>query len=186
MSEHVGLKRGTVILKKYHEKWARAFEEEKTNLKKLFDDAVIDVQHIGSTAIPNISAKPIVDMLMAVRSLSEVPKMRSALEDAGYTFRENGSDDIQILFVKGPGERRTHHLHITELGSPEWRNSIAFRDYLRAHPDEAARYEELKKELAARYANEREMYTAVKQEYIEEVPKKATDALVNAALDRGA
>ena len=175
MNDKIGLKRGTVALKKHQDEWAVAFEEEKENLKKLVGDIALNIQHTGSTSIPNLSAKPIIDILMAVHSLSEVSKIRAALEGAGYEYRENGSDDIQVLFAKGPEERRTHYLHITTLGSSEWKNSLAFRDYLRTHPEEMERYEALKQKLAAQYPDNRAMYTAGKKDYFEEVFKKAQD-----------
>jgi GrpB-like predicted nucleotidyltransferase (UPF0157 family) len=130
--------------------------------------------NFGSTSIPGLAAKPIVDILMAVRSLSEVIKIRPALESAGYEYRENGSDDVQILFAKGPEVKRTHYLHITALGSSGWQNPLAFRDYLRTHPDELRRYEELKQNLAERYSDHREQYTAGKKDYVDEGVTRAT------------
>ena len=171
----LGLKRETVILTKHHGEWAAAFEEEKSNLEKLVGDVAVDIQHFGSTAIPGLSAKPIIDILMAVRSLRDVGKIRAALERAGYEYRANGSDDTQVLFAKGPEVKRTHYLHITAFDSLGWRNPLAFRDYLRAHPEEAKRYEELKQKLAARHSNDRAKYTAGKKDYFEEIFSRARE-----------
>src|SRR5258706_4050975 len=124
----LGLKRGKVVLKMHQYAWARCFEEEKAILQKLLRKAALDIQHIGSTSIPNLPAKPIVDLLMGVRSLANVGKMQKMLEDIGYEYRENGSDDAQILFAKGPEEIRTHYLHITDLGSTIWTNDMACRN----------------------------------------------------------
>jgi GrpB-like predicted nucleotidyltransferase (UPF0157 family) len=174
----IGLKRGAVTLAKHHGEWAAAFEAEKANLEQLAGDVALDIQHFGSTSIPGLAAKPIIDILMAVRSLSEVIKIRPALESAGYEYRENGSDDVQILFAKGPEVKRTHYLHITALGSSGWQNPLAFRDYLRTHPDELRRYEELKQNLAERYSDHREQYTAGKKDYVDEVVTRATTTIV--------
>lgn len=171
--DNLGLKRGTVALAKAHDAWNAHFERERVRLRKIVGPLALDIQHVGSTAIPGLFAKPIIDILMAIPSLNDVSKLRPALEAAGYTFRENGSDDIQKLFVLGPEDHRTHYLHITELGSVEWRNSIGFRDYLRAHPDERQRYEDLKQGLAARYPDDRGSYTEGKRAYVESIFRKA-------------
>ena len=83
--------------------------------------------------------------------------MRNILESAGYEYRENGSDDMQVLFAKGPEVKRTYYLHITTQDSSVWKNALAFRDFLRTHPNELRRYEELKQKLAERYPDNRMM-----------------------------
>lgn len=174
MNDVIGLKRGTVVLKKHHKEWKEAFDAEKENLKRLLGDIVLDIQHTGSTAVPGLLAKPLIDMTMAVRTLSDAEKIRPILEANGYTYRENGpNDEVKRLFVKGPEEKRTHHLHVTELGSSVWRNDIAFRDWLLFHPEDVKRYEELKRSLAKKHAETREFYTKGKYPFIEEILKKA-------------
>ena len=169
----IGLKRGIVKLLPYNPNWQVAFEREKKFLKKELDGLILEIQHIGSTAIPGIVAKPIIDMLIAVNSLSDVSKIRSKLEEVGYEYRENGSDDIQILFVKGPEGKRTYYLHITELGSLEWQNSIGFRDYLRKNTERAKQYSNLKMELASKYSEDRAKYTAGKAAFVHETIERA-------------
>src|SRR5688572_26826738 len=110
MDYKIGLKRGTVVLEKHHQEWSAAFEAEKKFLKNLLGGIVLDIQHIGSTSIPGLAAKPVIDILMAVKSLGEIQNMRSLLESVGYKYRENGSNEDQTLFVKGPEESRTHYL----------------------------------------------------------------------------
>jgi len=158
----IGLKRGTVVLKKYNKEWVNMFETEKRFLEDLLGDIAIDIQHIGSTAIPGLVAKPIIDMLMAIKSFDIFLKIKLSLENAEYKYRENGSDDKQILFVKGPEEFRTHYLHITKLGSSVWKNDIAFRDYLCTHPEAVHEYKNLKESLSLKYADDRKSYTAGK------------------------
>ncbi len=164
----IGLKRGIVKLLPYNPKWQVAFEKEKKFLLKELYGLVLNIEHIGSTSIPGIVAKPIIDMLMAVSSLEDVSELRNKLEKIGYEYRENGSDDIQILFVKGPEEKRTYYLHITELNSIEWQNSIGFRNYLRKNPERAKQYSDLKSELAVKYSHDRAKYSANKANFVRE------------------
>lgn len=184
MDYKIGLKRGTVVLDKHHQEWGQAFEAEKESLKNLLGDSALDIQHIGSTSIPGLAAKPIIDMLMAVKSLEEAQNIRPILENAGYEYRENGSDQDQVLFVKGPEELRTHYLHITKLRSSVWENDLAFRDYLRSHPEAVTEYEKLKKELVLKYADNRGEYTTGKDTFIKSVlhlAKLRHDALIASA-----
>lgn len=151
-----------------------AFDAEKANLEKLLGDIVLDIQHTGSTAVPGLLAKPLIDMTMAVHTLSDAEKIRLILEANGYTYRENGpNDEMKRLFVKGPEEKRTHHLHVTELGSSVWRNDIAFRDWLLSHSEDVKRYEELKQNLAKEHADTREFYTKGKYSFIEKILNRA-------------
>lgn len=174
MNGILGVKRGTVILKKHHKEWKEAFDAEKESLEKLLGGTVLDIQHIGSTAVPGLSAKPLLDMLLAVHSLSDdVAKVRPVLEQYGYIYREHGPDDhARRLFMKGPEDSRTHHLHVTERGSSFWKRSIAFRDWLCSHPEDVKQYEALKEELAEQHADAREFYTKGKQEFIEAILEK--------------
>ena len=153
--------------------WPQRFEEESARLRAIIPaDLLIDLQHIGSTAVPGLAAKPIIDILATVTDL-EAAKTRSIgpLEAAGYAFWTENPDTDRLFFVKGlppSAPRRTHHLHIMEAG-PGALKHIAFRDYLRDHPDEAARYAALKQDLARQYRTDREAYTAAKGAYIEGV-----------------
>jgi GrpB-like predicted nucleotidyltransferase (UPF0157 family) len=165
----LGLKRGTVALAPDHDAWAVAFAREKRYLQRLLGDMVQDLQHIGSTAIPNVPAKPIIDMAMGVSSWLDVGRIRAVLEQEGYQYRANGSSESRTLFVKGPEERRTHHLHVIEHESDEWRNVLSFRDHLRAYEEYAKKYAALKTKLAAQFANDRDQYTKGKRAFIDGV-----------------
>lgn len=171
----IGLKRGTVVLREYDPEWAHVFELEKSFLVNLLGKDCLAIEHIGSTAVPGLAAKPIIDMLMGVRSLADVSELSPVLEKNGYEYRENGSDDKQVLFVKGPEEKRTHYLHIMEFGGPMWRNDLAFRDYLRTHPEAAVQYQSLKQELASKYKDDRTNYTKGKEDFIGEILAKTTN-----------
>lgn len=171
--KNIGLKRGTVALREYQAGWVRLFEIESRRLKKLLGKIVSDIQHIGSTAVPGLVAKPIIDIDMAVKSLKDITHIQPIIEGIGYTYRENGSDEKQVLFVKGPEVLRTHYLHITELGSSIWRNDLAFRDYLRTHPKAVKKYADLKEKLAKKYFLNRAKYTAGKKAFILKTLKTA-------------
>lgn len=165
----LGLKRGTVRVVPHDPSWAELFARECEILKRLAGEHFVAVEHIGSTSIPGIHAKPIVDMQLAIRSLRDIVGFRETLEALGYSYRENGSDEMRVLFVKGPEELRTHHLHITEHGSDAWHAALLFRDHLRERPQVAREYNRLKMDLAMRHAGDRELYSAHKKGFIENI-----------------
>ena len=147
------------------------FEAEAERLRAVLDAGeIVGIEHFGSTAIPGLAAKPIIDILIAVRSLARAKAtMVEPIRSLGYVYWDENPKPDRMFFVKGMppyGERRTHHAHITEPRGEMWRRRLPFRDYLRAHPDEARRYETLKYELMARYPD-RDEYTDAKTEYIE-------------------
>lgn len=163
----IGLKRGTVSLASNHEEWRQEFDKEKDTLQKLLGD--YPIEHIGSTAIPGLKAKPIIDMEMGVDDIKEVEKISPQLESLGYEFQPNGSDDRTKLYVKGPEENRTHYLHIDVYDSDTWKRDLYFRDYLIDHPASLKQYEELKEKLAEQYPNDRRKYSEGKKTFIESI-----------------
>ena len=161
----------------YDPGWPARFAEEAKRLRAtLGSDLVIDLEHFGSTAIPGLPAKPIIDILIAVRSLAEArATVIGPLRELGYVFWAENPKTDRLFFVKGMppyGERRTHHVHIAEPTAEPWLR-LPFRDYLRIHPEEAQRYGQLKRQLALKYRTDREAYTAAKTAYIDEVLAKA-------------
>lgn len=157
----------------YDPNWPWLFAEEAALLRATLPaDLLVGLEHFGSTAIPGLAAKPIIDILIAVRSLAEAQeKAIRPLQKIGYAFWADNPKMDRMFFVKGMppyGERRTHHVHITEPTGEPWLR-LPFRDYLRTHPEEAQRYENLKRELAVQYRTDRESYTAAKNSYVEEV-----------------
>ena len=157
--------------------WPQRFQDEAARLRTVIPgDLLIGLDHIGSTAIPGIPAKPIIDVLAAVTDLQAArERLVEPLAQAGYAFWDDNPATDRLFFVKGlppSAPRRTHHLHIMELGATT-RRHLAFRDYLRAHPEEAARYAGLKATLAERYRDDREAYTEAKTAYVERVLAKA-------------
>jgi len=162
----LGLKRGTVALLPHQTDWERIAADTAVRLRSFFPDA--EIAHVGSTAIPHIAAKPIIDMAVGVDDLSYVKEMAPALEPQGLLFR---GEDVngQLLFVLGEQDCRTHHIHIVQRQGVEWQNYIRFRDYLTAHPDRAREYERLKQDLAERYPQDRASYTEGKADLIREI-----------------
>ncbi len=175
----LGLKRGTVKLCPHEEAWEREAEETIRCLRSLLGDAAADLQHVGSTAIPGIMAKPIVDIAVGAEDFSAVLARREALEAAGFYLRPSSIEN-QLLFAcgsytTGEGDEQTHFIHVVEKGGPDWRNYLNFRDYLRAFPEEAKAYEALKLHLAAEHPEDmgREKYLAGKHDFIRKTIEKA-------------
>jgi GrpB-like predicted nucleotidyltransferase (UPF0157 family) len=169
----IGLKRGIVKLAEYDKKWLGNFQREAKKIQKIFGKDALDVQHVGSTAIPGILAKPIIDIILIVPSFWRARRRIKKLKEAGYEIKKNDSKKERLFFTKGPEEKRTHYLHIGEVGSGYAEEMILFRDYLRKHRNVAKKYSRLKEKLAKKYQEEREIYTAKKEGLIKRVIKKA-------------
>lgn len=170
----LGLKRGTVALAPHDPAWEKRAAETIAVLKEILGADAVDVQHVGSTAVRGIPAKPILDFAVGVRELADARKHDSQLTEAGFIFR--GSDvPGALLYVLGDfaAGTRTHHIHVVEWGGQEWRNYLSFRDYLNAVPAAAEAYAKLKEELAAAYPDDRGAYTSGKQALIGELLRKA-------------
>ena len=166
-----------VKLVSYDPRWPAQYNAEIARVSQALPAGlVVAAEHFGSTAIPGLAAKPIIDILIAVRSLPEACEMAvGALETLGYAFWPDNPKTDRLFFVKGlppSAPRRTHHIHMTEIDGEMWQR-LTFRDYLRAHPDEAARYAALKHDLAARHSKDREAYTDAKSVYVDAVLAKA-------------
>ena len=170
----IGLKRGSVKLISHQEEWDKNAENVILELKQLFGNAAVDIQHVGSTAIHSIYAKPIIDIVIGLRDLNDISPYMQLLEEHGFIFR---GEDVagQMLFVMGNFEKdtRTHHIHAVKWNGTEWKNYINFRDYLNCHPDKAMIYDACKKKLALQFPDDRKSYTEGKQECIECLLKEA-------------
>jgi GrpB-like predicted nucleotidyltransferase (UPF0157 family) len=169
----IGLRRGTVKLVAHHPKWAEYFSEEEQLLFKILGEKVLDIRHIGSTSISGIPAKPILDILAAVETLTDVEAFTQDLNKIGYEDKGDGGVPGRRFFVKGAEAKRTHHLNFCELNSFFWRSHLAFCDYLERHPEIAREYSALKRGLADRFPNDRGAYTAGKEEFVRSVLDRA-------------
>src|SRR5476649_608250 len=161
----------------YDPRWSLLFDEEARRLREVLDPSlVVGLEHFGSTAIPGLPAKPIIDILVAVRSLVAAQgTFVEALRGLDYVYWADNPKKDRMFFVKGMppfGSKRSHHVHVTEPQGEMWQR-LAFRDYLRTHPEEAETYERLKRRLAAEHRVDREAYTVAKSAYVESVMRKA-------------
>lgn len=164
----VGLERGKVALMPHNPEWDNIFQSEKKRLLKALGKTVLDIQHVGSTAIPNISAKPIIDIAILVTSLGETGKRGGLMEKLGYYKKKEERKD-RLLFIKGPEEDRMVYVHIGDGSSDEVREMILFRDHLLQNPAVAEEYMRMKQKLAGKYPHDRESYTAAKGEFIKQM-----------------
>ena len=168
-----------IIIVKYDPAWPAKFAGEAQKLREVFGDNLAAIEHAGSTAVPGLSAKPVIDILIGVPLLEAAKAAIPKIEALGYGYWREDTIPRRLYFVKGlpPNGPRSHHVHLVEKDSEFWRTHLLFRDILRADPEEARRYEELKLRLAARFTDDREAYTDGKADYIEAVLRKAaTDA----------
>ena len=131
-------------------------------LKKILGDTALDIQHVGSTSICSISAKPIIDIAIAVNNLNDILPYIDLLKQHNIIFRGEMIAG-EILFVMGDDGIRTHHIHIVKWIGAEWNNSINFRDYLNECPEKAILYDTCKQKLAMQFSNDRKSYTAGKE-----------------------
>ncbi len=168
----MGLKVGTVKLEKYNPKWKDMYLEEEKKLKEMFGDLALAIEHIGSTSIEGLSAKPIIDIAVGVWHLSDFDKVKEKFMVEPYSVKEDSTEG-EILVRKGNENNRTHFIHVMEPDSKRYIESILFRDYLRKNIWALEKYEELKKDLAVKYADDRKKYTASKNEFINEIIKLA-------------
>ncbi|MFB4213376.1 GrpB family protein [Shouchella sp. JSM 1781072] len=164
-----GLKRGTVALIEYKEEWTKIFNRDKDIILQIVGNKVVDIQHVGSTAIPDISAKPIIDILVGLKNIFEADHFIPKFEEKSYEFRPHASTQDRFLYIKGGKNFRTHHIHVVQYGSNEWNRMIRFRDYLRENPKVALEYKELKEDLANRFSNNREEYTKGKENFVYQI-----------------
>lgn len=152
-------------------RWPELFAAERDRLMVLFTQAFIGIEHIGSTAVPGLEAKPIIDMLAGVASMGVADSLIEPLCRHGYTTSAefNATLPDRRWLMRTANGRRTHHLHIVVHGGAPWCDRIAFRDALRSDDALAGRYLELKRALAEEHPTDREAYTQAKSEFVRAV-----------------
>lgn len=164
----IGLKRGTVQIVPHDARWAIEFSIERSRLIDALGDRALDIQHVGSTAVPGLAAKPIIDIAVAVPSLQAAEQLVKPLQELGYNYMGEAGVPNRRFFAKGSENNRTHYLHVSERDT-EFRRLILFRDLLIANEDIANRYSTLKYDLAVKFASNRPAYTTGKNVFIETV-----------------
>ncbi len=156
----------------YDKIWPAMFLEEKEKIRGILNDEVLGIHHIGSTAIPGMDSKPTIDILVVVRKIGEVDGYNAPMAGIGYVAMGEYGIAGRRFFHKG-ADRRTHHLHIFEVGSPEIDRHLRFRDFMMSHPVEAAEYAHLKKGLASRFRSDIDSYCDGKDAFIKGIDAKA-------------
>jgi GrpB-like predicted nucleotidyltransferase (UPF0157 family) len=157
-----------IVVVDYNPEWPAMFEKERRLIAAALAGRFYRIEHFGSTSIPGIAAKPVIDILVLVENLESPEIYSEFLSKLDYIFQPFPGEDKDHIFLR-KGSPRTHHLHIVKLGGREHMRHIGFRDYLRTHPEVAREYEALKKALARKYANNREAYTNSKTSFVREI-----------------
>lgn len=167
----VGLKSGTVKLNPYDTAWPRRFRQEAARLRRYLGGARCQIEHIGSTAVPGLDAKPIIDIALCIPSFKQLPLWIRRLERAGYEYKGEYGLPGRHFFTRGTPV--TQHLHLVQPTSEHWQRWLTFRDYLRANPVEAQRYNAAKQALARKFPEDRNAYTRAKTPIINRLLKRA-------------
>ena len=168
----LGLAAGQVCLFDAHDVWANLYQLEKARILNVIGTHILDIQHVGSTSISGVPAKPILDILIGVESFEEAAVCIGTMECIGYRYRGENGIPRRHYFVKG--DPRTHHVHMVERDGKDWRITVLFRDFLRSHPDVAHEYAAAKKHLAMEHAHNRDAYQQGKDKVVEHILERAS------------
>jgi GrpB-like predicted nucleotidyltransferase (UPF0157 family) len=157
----------------YDVSWPARFEEERHRLQQTIAPWLAGpIEHVGSTAVPGLAAKPVIDIIAAVHTLDASRPALDVLADLDYCYAPYRSES-EHWFCKPSPAFRTHHLHLAPAASRPWLETLAFRDYLRSHPGMAAEYEDLKRRLAQELRFDREAYTQAKGPFVTRITRLA-------------
>jgi GrpB-like predicted nucleotidyltransferase (UPF0157 family) len=164
----------SVIVVSYDPAWKLEFQVEAGHIARALGANVLSIHHIGSTAIPGMYAKPIIDILLLVDDINRLDEQSPAMEALGYeVMGEYGIKGRRYFRKDDDSGTRTHHVHSFQKDSPEFERHLAFRDYMIAHPDEAQQYSLLKQKLALEYPEDMEAYIDGKDPFIKEHEARA-------------
>lgn len=169
----IGLKRKKVELISYKPIWKKLYKKEEKLLLKTLGKDVLDIQHVGSTSVPGVKSKLIIDIAVGIKSLKIGARFIGPLKKLNYECMGNAGVRGRLFFAKGSKKNRTHYLHVEKLNSRNWINHIIFRDYLREHKKAVKGYNKLKERLAKEFRNDRDQYTAKKGIFIKKIINKA-------------
>ncbi len=157
----------------YNPNWPKLFEEEAAQIRKILGDNCIAVHHIGSTSVPGLAAKPIIDILPVVKEVGKVDACNPEFEKIGYQCMGEYGIPGRRFFMKG-GDDRTHHIHIFEVSNVyDVGRHLSVRDFLRTHPTAAEEYAKLKMTLAEKYTYDNDGYCDGKDSFVKELEQKA-------------
>jgi GrpB-like predicted nucleotidyltransferase (UPF0157 family) len=168
-----------IVVVDYDPNWPSLYEQEKDRIVATLGEAVVQIEHIGSTSVPGLAAKPIIDIAVGIANFEEAKAYVPMIEGLGYTYEPEFEADLpeRRFFWKGSPSLHTHHIHMAEPGSLEWIKPILFRNYLREHPEAARQYQVLKRELAVRCGPDMEAYVKGKTEFVRSILSQASSAL---------
>ena len=158
-----------IELTEYNPEWPAAFTAESERIRASCGPALMAIEHIGSTALPGIAAKPVLDLMLGVVRLEDADELVSPMCALGYEYAGRYEVFGRFSFVLRMHGRRVSHAHGFVLDGPHWRRHLFFRDHLRSHPEAAARYESLKRKLAARYEGDRDAYSEGKTPFLRSI-----------------
>jgi GrpB-like predicted nucleotidyltransferase (UPF0157 family) len=161
-----------IVIVPYDPEWPALFAELGARLRSVLGSAALRIDHIGSTSVPGLAAKPVIDAQISVASLEPMDAYRRPLTKIGFVFRPGNPDLSKRYFREPPGSQRTH-IHVRRAGSWTEQMALLFRDYMRTHPGDAQRYAALKTQLAERYRDDRNSYTEAKGPFIWEILARA-------------
>jgi len=162
-----------VIVTEYNVNWNQKFNEESQKIRDIFGEELIDIHHIGSTSVPGLKAKPIIDIMPIVKDIEKIDSFNEQMAGLGYECMGEFGMRGRRYFRKG-GDNRTHQVHAFQADNKEdMTRHLAVRDYLRTHPDEANRYGELKESLAKRFPKDIEAYSDGKDAFVKELERNA-------------
>lgn len=166
-----------VTITEYSPVWRELFEQEKNLLEGIVEEAVGIIEHVGSTSVVGLAAKPIIDIMIGLRDFSVANNLVPEIEALGYAYVPEYEDVMpdRRYFKKLADGTSTHHIHMVEMGGEFWRRHLLFRDFLRANPDVATEYAVLKKRLAQLEWNDKDEYTDAKTAFIRNVENKARE-----------
>jgi GrpB-like predicted nucleotidyltransferase (UPF0157 family) len=163
-----------IIVMPYDQQWPILFQEISQRMKSVLGEAALRIDHIGSTSVPNLDAKPIIDIQVSVTSLEPLDTYKSPLESIGFIYQADNPDLTKRYFRENPGDRRTH-IHVRKAGSWSEQFALLFRDYLRTHPTECETYASEKYRLMDKYQNERDLYVEGKGPIIYAIIQRANE-----------
>jgi GrpB-like predicted nucleotidyltransferase (UPF0157 family) len=160
------------VIVDYDERWPEEFEHLRSQLATALGDVALRIEHVGSTAVPGLAAKPKIDADVVVRSAEDVPRAIERLATIGFEHQGDLGITGREAF-RGPDQGNRYHVYVCVEASKPLRDHVAFRECLRAHADLAAEYEKLKRDLARRFEHDRDAYTAAKGAFVEAVLARA-------------
>ncbi|MCR8630223.1 GrpB family protein [Paenibacillus radicis (ex Xue et al. 2023)] len=162
-----------VVVTEYNDNWRQKFSEESQRIKDIFVDELIDIHHIGSTSVPGLKSKPIIDIMPVVKDIEKIDSFNGRMEELGYECMGELGMNGRRYFRKG-GDNRTHQVHVFQGDNKEdITRHLVVRDYLRSHTDEANRYGVLKESLVKQFPRDIEAYMDGKDEFVKELESKA-------------